>query len=82
MQTILICIQFSLTLGRATDGDKLYDVDTKLNELKKQNTGLERQINEITTIDNIYKFALNTGFIPQTLVQIEPAPVAARLNTP
>jgi len=74
--------KFALTMGRATDGDRLVEAEIKLDQLTRQNTQLEEQINQKITISQVQKFALLSGFVPQTLIQLDPAPVAARLNTP
>lgn len=81
-QLLLVVYQFSLTLGRATDGDKLFELETSIAEISRQNTEVSAKILGQTTTARLYEYALSTGYIPQSVTQFDPPPVAVRLDLP
>lgn len=82
IQIALVFIQFGLTLGRATDGDKIYELQSEITQMQKHNSRLSEDIYRQTTITRIKDYANSLGFVPQTIANFDPAPVAARWDTP
>jgi len=82
VQVLLIVIQFVLTLGRATDGDKLYELQTQAEKISLENAGLKSSIYKETSIAKVREYALSSGFVPQSFSRLDPAPVAVRMDSP
>ncbi len=78
LQAGLLFLQLGLTFGRATDGDKLVQIQSEISLLKSQNEVLQDQIDQATTISQIYNFIQKTGMTPASLSRLSPIPVAVR----
>ncbi len=81
-QTFLIAVQLGLTFTKATDGDLLVEIESKITKLEKENEFLSTEIEKSTTIPNIQVFAQNNGMIPAQLSSLGSVPVAIRPQLP
>lgn len=66
----------------ATDGDRMMEINSKLNDLNEQNAALKTKIYQLTTIENIHKYALASGMIPATIANLGSISVAVRVGLP
>jgi len=82
IEILLTFLQFFLTLGRATDGDRIVEIENRTEQLKRQNEELSNLFFQQTTINRIQEYALISGFVPQALTQLDPLSVAARIDMP
>lgn len=81
-QVILVFVQFIFSLGRATDGDRLFELESQIDQLSKQNSQLSDKLLDYSKISNIENYARSSGYIPQTIIGLEPLPVAVRIDVP
>jgi cell division protein FtsB len=78
----LLACQIFLTSGRATDGDQLAGLDTALSRLSLENERLKSQIYNLTSIDNIQKYARESRMVTAKVQSLGPVSVASRLGEP
>lgn len=81
-QLVLTFVQFGLTFGRATDGDKLVDLEVEIAQLSQENNNLRTQIQFASTIENIRSFAIASNMLPAQISGLDPLSVAARQENP
>lgn len=79
---ILNITQLGLTFGRATDGDRLVQLESEISLLEKANEELLTQTQSLTVIDSIRKSANTLGMQPAKFSRLAPVSVAARLWLP
>lgn len=81
-QTLLLVLQLGLTFTKATDGDLLVEIESKITMLEKENDLLSTGIEEATTVHKIQVFSHAQGMIPAQLSSLGSVPVAIRPQSP
>jgi coenzyme F420-reducing hydrogenase delta subunit len=79
---ILLLGQVYFSSGRATDGDRLTEIDAQLNDLNTENESLQTQLYQLTSIASIQKYAENNHMIPETVANLGSVTVASLVTKP
>jgi Tfp pilus assembly protein PilN len=78
----LLVAQVYFSSWRATDGDQFAKLSAQLDLLSQENSRLQTQILQLTTMENIDQYAQNTHMIPATIRLLGSVSVASRLGQP
>jgi hypothetical protein len=78
----LALVQVYFSSGRATDGDRLAQLDYQLNSLNIENNNLQTQIFNLTSITAIEKFAHENQMVPGKIANLGSITVASLITKP
>jgi cell division protein FtsL len=74
---LLLAGQFFMTSKRATDGEKISNLDTQLSVLSQQNSDLENQILKFSSLSYVYTQAEKMQLVPVKVSYLAPLSVAS-----
>lgn len=73
---VLIAVQFVITSIKSGDGKKISSLTNQVQELQAENRNLNLLISKNASLDNIKEKIASGGFVPLTLQELAPLPVA------
>jgi len=82
MVGLLVVLQVFYSSSRATDGDLLSGLNTRLDSLTLENQRLRAEIFAYTSIENVQKYAQDSQMIPATVRNLSSVSVASLLGQP
>jgi|PlaIllAssembly_1097288.scaffolds.fasta_scaffold225261_2 hypothetical protein len=82
MVGLLVVLQVFYSSNRATDGDRLSELNARLNTLTLENEQLRADIYSRISMENIQKYAEESQMIPATVRNLSTVSVASLLAQP
>lgn len=76
LNLLLLGAQLLLTFSRATDGDKLAHMDSRLQELEAANRDIAAEVYRLSSTGALLEAARKAEYIPVKITSVSPAPVA------
>ncbi len=79
---VLLLLQVYISSIRSSDGDRITDLDSKINRLNSQNRELQAQIYLHTSIASIQDFAQSRHMVPAVIENLGSVTVASLFTKP
>jgi hypothetical protein len=73
---LFLLLQVGLSSWRATDGDRLSSIQEEIAAIQLENAQIESSIFELTSLDNISRFALEKSMKPALVTNLSTITVA------
>jgi hypothetical protein len=73
---LFLVLQVGLSSWRATDGDRLSSIKADIESIQLENNQIESRIFELTSLDNVSRFALENNMKPALVTNLTTITVA------
>lgn len=77
---VLLLLQVYISSGRATDGDKMAEIETKIQEITMENESIQTKIYTLTSIANIQKYSQDHQMVPAVVANLGSVTVASLIK--
>lgn len=73
---LLLVVQIGLSSWRSTDGDRLSGIQQEINRLNEENSQIQNQIYQLTSLENVFSFANMHNMQPAVVTNLSAITVA------